>query len=173
MAIAQSDLLSYASHATLRKSASIVNEAKQVGYQTAFLSHSHKDAELAKGLQGFLQKLGWLVYIDWEDTTMPDTPDRQTAKRIQQRIIELDWFFFLATNNSMKSRWCPWEIGYADGKKPLDSILILQTKDAGGNYYGNEYLQLYRYLSATSTGSYAVFKAAEQEGGILLKDMKK
>jgi hypothetical protein len=173
MAILQSDLKSYASKAPSQRSASTVNEAKRAGYQTAFLSHSHKDAELAKGVQGFLQAQGWYVYIDWEDTTMPDTPDRRTAERIQQRIIELDWFFFLATDNSMKSRWCPWEIGYADGKKLLDSILILQTKDNSGNYYGNEYLQLYRYLSCCTDNTYRVFGAAQEYGGILLKDMKK
>ncbi|MCI5120184.1 MAG: toll/interleukin-1 receptor domain-containing protein [Candidatus Electrothrix sp. AUS4] len=173
MAILQSTLLSYASRAGFRKSDSIVNEAKRQGHQTAFLSHSHKDAELAKGVQGFLQAQGWDVYIDWEDTTMPDTPDRRTAQRIQQRIIELNWFLFLATYNSMNSKWCPWEIGYADGKKPLDSILILQTKDGDGHYYGNEYLQLYRSLSATTTGGYAVFGAAQPQGGIFLKDMRR
>ncbi|MCI5121945.1 MAG: toll/interleukin-1 receptor domain-containing protein [Candidatus Electrothrix sp. AUS4] len=173
MPISQHILLSYAYQATSQRSASIVNEAKRAGYQTAFLSHSHKDAELAKGVQGFLQAQGWYVYIDWEDTTMPDTPDRRTAERIQQRIIELDWFFFLATDNSMKSRWCPWEIGYADGKKLLDSILILQTKDNSGNYYGNEYLQLYRCLSSARDNTYRVYGAAQEHGGILLKDMKK
>lgn len=104
---------------------------------------------------------------------MPDKPDRRTAERIQQRIIELDWFFFLATDNSMRSRWCPWEIGYADGKKPLDSILILQTKDSLGHYYGNEYLQLYRHLSATQAGSYAAFGAAQERGGMLLENMRR
>ncbi len=104
---------------------------------------------------------------------MPDTPDRQTAERIQQRIIELDWFFFLATDNSMKSRWCPWEIGYADGKKQLNSILILKTIDNYGNYYGNEYLKLYRYLSRCADNTYRVFGAAQEYGGIFLKDMKK
>jgi hypothetical protein len=53
---------------------------------------------------------------------------------------------FLATPNSMVSRWCPWEIGYADGKKTLDAIVIVPTKDDAGRFYGNEYLQLYRRL---------------------------
>ena len=173
MAISQSTLRTYAARAGFQKSASLVNEAKRSGRQTAFLSHSHKDADLAKGLQGFLQAQGWDIYIDWEDTTMPETPDRTTAERIQQRIIELDWFFFLATENSMKSRWCPWEIGYADGKKPIDSILILQTVDSSGRYYGNEYLQLYRYISATQAGSYAAFGAAQNRGGLILENMRR
>lgn len=173
MAIPQSTLRTYALRAGFQKSASVVNEAKQMGRQTAFLSHSHRDAELAKGVQGFLQNLRWEVYIDWEDTVMPDKPDRRTAARIQQRIVELDWFFFLATENSMRSRWCPWEIGYADGKKPLDSILILQTQDESGHYYGNEYLQLYRYISATTTGRFCAFGAAQTQNGVLLESMRR
>lgn len=173
MAISQSTLRTYAARAGFQKSASLVNEAKRSGRQTAFLSHSHMDADLAKGLQGFLQAQGWDIYIDWEDTTMPETPDRRTAETIQQRIIELDWFFFLATENSTKSRWCPWEIGYADGKKPIDSILILQTVDSSGRYYGNEYLQLYRYISATQAGSYAAFGAAQNRGGLILENMRR
>lgn len=173
MAIPQLILRTYAASAGFTKSAAVVNEAKSIGRQTAFLCHSHKDADLAKGVQGFLQAQGWDVYIDWEDTAMLDKPDRRTAERVQQRIVELDWFFLLATDNSMRSRWCPWEIGYADGKKPLNSILILQTKDSSGHHCGNEYLQLYRYLSANQAGSYAAFGAAQDRGGMPLENMRR
>lgn len=171
MAIPQSQLRTYASQYGFRKSADVVNEAKLAGRQTAFLSHSHKDETLAKGVQGFLQSHGWDVYIDWEDMSMPERPDRTTAENIQRRIRELNWFLFLATQNSMTSRWCPWEIGYADGKKLLYSILILQTSDDSGRHYGNEYLHLYRHLSITTTQKYAVFQPGETKGGILLESM--
>ena len=36
---------------------------------------------------------------------------------------------YLATPNSAKSRWCPWEIGYADGKKDPRSIVVIATSD--------------------------------------------
>lgn len=61
MAIPQSTLRDDAANARARVSAELVNEAKRVGRQTAFLSHSHKDSELAKGVQGFLQAQGWDV----------------------------------------------------------------------------------------------------------------
>ncbi len=146
MAIKISDLenasFTYASQRTHRT----FLEAKAARQQTAFLSHSHKDAQLAKGLQVLLKQQGWDVYIDWEDSTMPETPDRQTAEKIQTKIRQCNWFLFLATPNSTVSRWCPWEIGYADGKKPLDSIFIIPTTDNSGKFYGNEYLQLYRRI---------------------------
>ena len=94
------------------------------------------------GLQAVLREHGWNVYIDWQDTTMPPEPNRETALKIQRKIKENNWFMFLATQNSTASRWCPWEIGYADGVKSIDSIMIIPTQDRNRNWYGNEYLQL-------------------------------
>ena len=115
MPVSQATLLNFASKAPMQKSAEVINFAKASRKQTAFLSHSHKNADLAKGVQAFLQAEGWDVYIDWEDSGMPESPNRETAERIQAKIRDLNWFLFLATKNSTESRWCPWEIGYADG----------------------------------------------------------
>src|SRR5262249_25705220 len=89
-----------------------------------------------------------------------ETPNRETAKRIQAKIIELDWFLFLATANSMSSRWCPWEIGYADGKKQIDQIFIIPTQD-GQKTHGNEYLQLYRRIDLAATGQLGTWRPGE------------
>jgi hypothetical protein len=148
----------------MEKSAIVVAEAKALGRQTAFLSHSHHDNVLAKGVQEFLQDMGWIVYIDWEDTAMPPVPDRTTAARIKEKIVELDWFLFLATENSMASRWCPWEIGYADGKKQYDKILIIPTLDDLGRAHGNEYLQLYRRVSDATVGGAGAFDPNATDG---------
>ncbi|AYP23219.1 toll/interleukin-1 receptor domain-containing protein [Pantoea agglomerans] len=124
--------------------------AKRFGQPTAFLSHSHKDAQLALGLQALLNDQGWDVYIDWQDQTMPDKPDTETALNIKSAIVRADWFLFLATQHSMTSRWCPWEIGFADGKKVYDRIAIIPTQDYLGNFYGNEYLNLYNKIDVSS-----------------------
>ena len=96
---------------------------------------------------------------------MPDRPSAVTADKIRRKIVQLDLFLFLATQNSMTSRWCPWELGYADGKKPNSSILIVQTSDSGGTY-GSEYLELYRHLDEASGGGVAHFYKS-QEGRML------
>ncbi|MCH5937009.1 toll/interleukin-1 receptor domain-containing protein, partial [Salmonella enterica] len=67
-----------------------------------------------------------------------------------------NWFLFLATENSMSSRWCPWEIGYADGKKNLNNIVIVPTVDSSGRHHGNEYLQLYSRIDTTPNGALAL-----------------
>lgn len=112
--------------------------------RTAFLCHSHKDRYLAKGLKVLLKEQGVSLYIDWEDQSMPETPNKETADKIRGYIKAADVFLFLATANSKASRWCPWEIGYADGENR--SIYIVPT-EADGTYYGNEYLDLYPYIS--------------------------
>jgi TIR domain len=163
MAFRQTEIQKYSDSITVRKT---LKDAKLENKPTAFLSHSHKDAHLAKGVQGFLHSQGWEVYIDWEDSAMPAVPNRATAVRIQTKITELDMFLYLATVNSSSSRWCPWELGYADGKKKLESILILQTSDTSGVTYGNEYLQLYRHLDFAEGGGIGSF-GSDNRGRVL------
>lgn len=165
--INQSSIRAYADRAGIRKSDQVVNEALRAGKQTAFLSHSHKDAELAKGLQGYLQAQGWMVYIDWEDTSMPPKPNRETAQKIKDRINLLGWFIFLATGNSTSSRWCPWEIGYADGVKQIDKIVVVPTRDSAGNNHGNEYIDLYRHVSTAEGGGVGLFRPTDKRGILL------
>lgn len=168
--IKQSSILAFSTTSQVRKSEQVVEAARIRGEQTAFLSHSHKDAKLAKGVQGFLQDKGWEVYIDWEDTSMPSRPNKETANKIKEKIRNLDWFIYLATANSASSRWCPWEIGYADGSKKTDSILIFPTKDSSGHNYGNEYLNLYRHIDIAEGGGHGLFETNNR--GILLEKVR-
>lgn len=150
--------------------ANSLNEARTLGAKTAFLCHSHHDADLAKGLVQLLSDAGWLVYIDWQDAEMPDTPNQETAQRIKQKIISLEYFLFLATPKSMASRWCPWEIGYADGKKQLDRILIVPTED-GAQTHGNEYLQLYRRVDLSDKNELAVWQPGQNSNGVFVRNL--
>lgn len=148
-----------------------LNEALAKSKQTAFLCHSHKDEELAKGLQVLLAENGWDLYLDWQDHQMPEQPNKETAVKIKSRINTLDWFLFLATPNSTQSRWCPWEIGYADSQKAHDRILIIRTTDSG-KWFGNEYLQIYQCIKDAKGGVLAAFPAGQDTGGTLLKNLR-
>jgi len=64
----------------------------------------------------------------------------------------------------MLSRWVPWEIGIADSKKSLEKIAIIPVRDQNGNFYGNEYLQLYQTIQISTDNSLAVFAPAQTEG---------
>ncbi len=114
---------------------------------TVFLSHSHKDKKLAIGFIKLLEDLGFKVYVDWNDSSMPRITSAETARKIKERIRQMHLFIFLATKNGIKSRWCPWELGVADSLKDWDDILIVPVVDKHGNFKGNEYLQIYRHLT--------------------------
>lgn len=166
----RSDTLRAAAQRTGRFAPRTLTEARTMGVKTAFLCHSHRDADLARGLVHLLAEAGWSVYIDWEDSSMPDKPNRETAAKIQQRIKEHHYFLFLATSNSMASRWCPWEIGYADGQKPLGQILIVPTTD-GSNTHGNEYLQLYKRVDLSSQGNVEVWEAGQTHTSVPIRHL--
>lgn len=137
--------------------------AKRASQRTAFLCHSHHDRELALGLQIYLREQGLDLYIDWQDASMPSQPNAETAAKLRQRILTCDWFLFLATSNSMASRWCPWELGYADGEKAHDKIAIVPTRD-GQTTHGNEYLQLYRRIEVDAYGGLGIFNPNATQG---------
>lgn len=160
MAINQSTLLYKAANFT-----KVVNESYNFSKQkTAFLCHSHKDGELVKGLLVIFKEAGLDLYVDWRDHSMPETPNGDTARKIQEKIKTSDVFLFLATANSKASRWCPWEIGFADSSQK--GIYIIPTADGYGTY-GNEYLQLYPKIdqgnSVDRTG-YAIFQPGAEKG---------
>jgi hypothetical protein len=132
--------------------------------KSAFLCHSHKDEELVKGLLAYFEEAGIDIYVDWKDNEMPETPNGETARQIQSKIKSMGLFLFLATANAKDSRWCPWEIGYADSSNR--SIFIIPTSD-GYNTFGNEYLELYPRIDEGSlegrTGL-AAFDVSQQKG---------
>lgn len=143
--------------------ASTSAEARNRGMRTAFLCHSHKDQDLVKGFVRMLHESGWSVYVDWNDTSMPSTPNQETARKIREKIVQLDYFILLATENSMASRWCPWELGCADGKKPNERILVVPTTEHGREH-GNEYVGLYRRIDSNSLGHMQVFSPGSSYG---------
>lgn len=132
--------------------------------RTAFLCHSHKDETLVKGLIVILREQGIELYVDWLDHSMPPKPNKVTASNIQKKIKDSDIFLFLATENSKASRWCPWEIGYADASQK--NIYIIPTS-FGNEIYGNEYLEFYPYIDEGIRNSdkkhgYAIFESSTE-----------
>jgi hypothetical protein len=161
MAISQSTLRSKAAQYT--KSIRTAQEARAAGKKTIFLCHSHKDEELVKGLVKLLAESGWDVYVDWLDETLPDKPSSKTADSLKQKIIDASAMMFLATQNSMASRWCPWEIGYGDAKKTPSKVFIVPTSDSYTTH-GSEYLELYPHIDISTQGNLCLFQPGATSG---------
>jgi len=168
--VKQSQLRSHpALRYALAESTRSIPAARAEGRTTIFLSHSHEDRALALGLKAALRDQDLSLYIDWEDSAMPSQTNEETARRIQTKIRECHLFLFLATQNSLPSRWCPWEIGYADATKTKCGVVIVPTVDDNGDHHGNEYLLLYNYLELSPLAEKYHVIAAYHPGGILLE----
>lgn len=168
----EGQLRGFASTYSMNESANrFLNKSESSASTTIFLSHSHKDKELAKGLKNFLGSLGINLYIDWEDTDMPHPPNRETAAALKKRINTTEYFLMLCTENSLQSRWVPWEIGVADTHKTFGKILIAPVADNNGRFNGSEYLQLYRRIIINSAGGADVFDPDKQHVSTPLKDI--
>ena len=109
-----------------------------------FISHSFSDKDLVIGLYHLFNTAGYKVYIDWIDDSSLDrknvTPS--TAQLIKNRIDNSTGTAYISTSNSTSSKWCPWELGMADGMKGRVCILPVMDSD----FKGQEYLGLYPYL---------------------------
>lgn len=126
-------------------------EARQYSrsrYSTSvFLCHSHHDSEYVENLVIFLRTLGVDAYVDWMDDEMPKETCGDTARKLKEKISNNDKFIFLATNQSLDSKWCNWEIGYGDAYKyGNQKIALFPLKEDYLSWNGLEYLQIYPYI---------------------------
>ncbi len=126
--------------------------------KTVFLSHSHLDKDLVLGLQRYLAKSGHKIYIDWQDTSMPRITNKETAIKIKDNIKKNEYFLMLATINSLKSRWVPWEVGVADSIKVYDKLLIIPVIINDERFEGSEYLAVYKRLEFDDKGVLSIFQ---------------
>lgn len=134
---------------------------KKYSYETSiFLSHKHSEKDIIEQVIVLLAKLGVYVYVDWMDNAMPAYTNEFTAKRIKQKIAEMDKFILLATESAIASKWCNWELGIGDVHKYFKNIAIMPiTNKEDGVFSGNEYLQIYPIITSEyyySIGSYYV-----------------
>ncbi len=122
-----------------------------------FISHSFMDKQLVEVLYKKFEEAGYKVYIDWKEEKLQDRENvsSETAKILRERMNRCSGLSYIATGNIVNSKWCPWELGYADGKK--NRAAILPILNSGSNEYkGLEYLGIYPYIdyNASTNGKY-------------------
>ncbi len=114
-----------------------------------FVSHSSADNEFIKKVLLFLKhaKGGVEGYVDWQDSKMQHPTNADTAKRLKDRIQRARKLIYVVTNDSLKSVWCSWELGFADRDKGIENVAILAIKPNNGYWNKNEYLQQYPWIN--------------------------
>ena len=113
-----------------------------------FVTHSSADKDFIKKVLLFLKyaKGGIQGYVDWQDPDLHHPTNAETAKRLKERIRRAQKLIYVVTNDSLKSVWCSWELGYADSEKGVENIAILAIKPNNGYWKNNEYIQQYYIL---------------------------
>ena len=114
-----------------------------------FVSHSSADNEFIRKELLFLKyaKGGVSGYVDWQDPQLQHPTDSQTALRLKDRIRRARKLIYVVTNDSLKSVWCSWELGFADRDKGIENLAILAIKPNNGRWNKNEYIQQYPWIS--------------------------
>lgn len=122
-----------------------------------FLSHSSKDESSVLEAIAFLKRFGVNVYIDKNDKELPEKTSPETGKRLKDRIDEHRKFVVFASENSMDSRWIPWELGIADQRKTLRNVAILPDRKNETNveWSEREYLGLYPRIARNNLKGYS------------------
>jgi hypothetical protein len=108
-----------------------------------FLSHKHEEEEYVFRVESILKRYGFNGYVDWRDDTMPKVTAGETALKLKERIRIARKFIFIASEKAIASKWCNWEVGYADAQKYIQHIAIFPIKEDYLEFSGQEYLSIY------------------------------
>lgn len=125
---------------------------KVKGYDV-FLSHSSLDKKLVLTIVNLFNEAGYSVYVDWiEDQELDrNNVTSNTANILRTRMNSSRGLSYVATSNISNSKWCPWELGYFDGKKNSRCCILPIVES--GSFSGQEYLGLYPYLQYSTNMS--------------------
>ena len=116
-----------------------------------FVSHSFKDKNYVAGLYKLFKDAGYEAYVDWIDDSQLDRTrvNESIANHIRNVMNSCSSLVFVSTQNTPTSQWCPWELGFGDGK--FGKVCILPVMKS--SFKGQEYLELYPYLDYLETKS--------------------
>jgi hypothetical protein len=147
--ITKSQVLRYATHDTLARADSadhILKEealAKRGSYDI-FLSHSYDDRKVILGVKRFIENKGYSVFVDWiEEPQLNRNKVNKATAAVLRSYMDICRCLIYAYSPSIgNSKWCPWELGYFDGKKGRAYVMPI-IDDASQSYTGVEYVGLY------------------------------
>lgn len=130
----------------------VLNENSQIHFAKKaydiFLSHSYLDKSLVYTIVDLFNDAGYSVYVDWMVDTQLDRSmvSADTAKTLRSRMNSCHGLAYIATANISNSKWCPWELGYMDGKQNGRCAILPVLDTQTAKFAGQEYLGIYPYI---------------------------
>lgn len=151
--ITKSQVLSYATHDTQARADSadhILKEeafAKRTSYDV-FLSHSYDDRKIILGAKRFIEGKGYSVFVDWfeEPQLNRNKVNKDTAAALRASMDICRSLIYAYSPSVGNSKWCPWELGYFDGKKGKAYVMPI-INDPSQSFTGVEYVGLYSIVT--------------------------
>lgn len=129
------------------------------GGDSIFLSYRREDRDYVVSVVEFLKRNGINVYIDYLDDSLEDD-NTKVAGQLRTRIGNCKKFISLATPNSSKSKWMPWELGLGDRIVNYENVAVLPITHNENSWGDQEYGAIYGRIENQSTYSnswYIVF----------------
>ena len=112
-----------------------------------FISYSWNDRPYADKVVQLLEKCGYTVYIDYNDSRLDRANvSEETAKRIIDAMKKCKGLLYLYSPSSSVSKWCPWEVGIFSGMKNLRCANLPLTEGYNEDFKTQEYLEIYPYV---------------------------
>lgn len=135
-----------------------------------FLSHTFSDSELVLGVKELLEDRGYSVYVDWIEDPHLDRSNvtKEVAQYIRDRIRTCKSLVFATSDNSSRSKWMPWELGYFDGYRPGKVSILPLLETESSTFKGQEYLSLYPIMGKNDY-SYLQDRNLQIDDGVSVK----
>lgn len=123
-----------------------------------FISHQQKDKPAAKIIPNYLLSCGIDVYFDKYDASINRSNPQSVVNAIKAGLRKSTHLMCLLSENAMKSKWIPWEVGYGYEHnvfcvklKEIASSLLPEYLQVVPVYSGYEDLDVaIRYMRSTN-----------------------
>jgi hypothetical protein len=151
------------------KKSVLLEDAQQKRAKDIFLSHSHFDRGDLAQLLALFSNHGSSVYIDFEDRDLPEETSGETAARLRKMIQQCRKFIVAISQNIQRSRWVPWELGFADGVKNFADVALFPIVGSVSTAsLSQEYLDIYprvewEQLQGYQTYQYSVYDPRDKK----------
>jgi hypothetical protein len=102
--------------------------------KTVFISHQKRDREEAKTIADYLKGIGIKVYFDEYDRELQIATENDNPKgvvnAIKKGINNSTHMLCLISQNTLYSKWVPFEVGYGYDKTDLATLTLKGIKNS-------------------------------------------
>ncbi|MBR3407244.1 MAG: toll/interleukin-1 receptor domain-containing protein [Paludibacteraceae bacterium] len=109
-----------------------------------FISHRSTDKDVINKLKDVLNKQGFDCYVDWmyDKEQLPrELSCKETAEVLIERLKQSKALLYVLTEDSLKSLWMPWELGYFSAlDRPIYVYKVVELENMP------EYVGLYQQV---------------------------